>query len=61
MMNHADVYGFPQFAPLATPLVKHLLEYEEIPFFSGSPHVFDFSECTEQFSESLRAPPATSA
>jgi hypothetical protein len=54
-MNHADVYGFPQFAPLATPLVKHLLEYEEIPFFSSPLHIPGFPEYAEQFSESLRA------
>ncbi len=50
-MKHAAIYGFPQFAPLATPLVRHLLEYQEIPFCSGSLHILQ----VEHLSEQLRA------
>src|SRR5258706_11575483 len=55
VMKHTDGYGFPQFAPLATPLVKHLLEYQEIPFFSNPVQILDSYQYVEQFSGQARA------
>lgn len=34
-MQQTDNHHFPQFAPLATPLVRHILEYQEISLCAG--------------------------